>query len=296
VIKTRSPKPALLGVLLEAEPDGFACKATDLEIWLSQTTQIVQVERAGVALVDAARLLSVVKEMPDDAVQLETDDNLQLHVRGARAKFKLLAMKPADFPPFVAPDEATPFSVKATDLRRLVSQTAFAASRENSDYARAAVLFKVGGGRLELVATDARRLAKASCAVESTAEASAMIPNGTAKMLMPMLSEPDDGEMVAVSLGDCQARFEVNGTTLPPPASAYSLTLSPRRVSRGRPADPSRLAGHGQVRADRRRSLASAPGRRRPLRSVGSGAHPIARRRLPLRHGAAEAAAPDEPL
>jgi ketosteroid isomerase-like protein len=93
---------------------------------VSQTTKVVQVERGGQALVNAERLLSVVKEMTDDAIILDADPNM-LHVRGARAHFRLLAMKPSDFPPFPAASEAKPFTVKATDLRRLVGQTAFAA-------------------------------------------------------------------------------------------------------------------------------------------------------------------------
>ena len=49
-------------------------RATDLETWVSQTTRVVQVGRAGTALVNAERLLAVVKEMTDDAVSLEADE------------------------------------------------------------------------------------------------------------------------------------------------------------------------------------------------------------------------------
>jgi hypothetical protein len=123
-------------------------------------------------------------------------------------------MKPTDFPPFPAASEAKHFSVKATDLRRLVAQTAFAASRENSQYARAAVLFRVGGGRLELVATDARRLAMARCPVEGDERAAAMIPVGMAKMLTMMLSEAAKDETLSVALGDRQAVFQYDHTTV----------------------------------------------------------------------------------
>jgi DNA polymerase III sliding clamp (beta) subunit (PCNA family) len=113
--------------------------------------------------------------MTDDAISLETQGD-HLHVRGARAHFKLLAMKPQDFPPFPEASEAEPFLVKATDLRRMVGQTAFAASRENSQYARASVLIRVAPGKLKLAATDARRRAEATCGVETTTEAEATRP------------------------------------------------------------------------------------------------------------------------
>jgi DNA polymerase-3 subunit beta len=167
VIKTRTPKPALLGVLLKAEPDLFSAHATDLETWVSQTTKVVQVDRAGVALVSAERLQDVVKAMADDAVSLEAGEDLLLHVRGAKTHFKLLAMKPTDFPPLPVPDEATPVTVKATDLREMVNQTAFAAAKENGQHAKAAVLFRISNGKLERVATRASRPAMVRAAASS---------------------------------------------------------------------------------------------------------------------------------
>jgi DNA polymerase III sliding clamp (beta) subunit (PCNA family) len=137
------------------------------------------VERAGQALVNAERLLAVVREMTSDPVSLEASEG-QLVVRGGKAVFKPIAMKPSNFPPFPAALDVEPFTVGAETLRRMVVQTAFAASRENSQYARAAVLFRAGEGTLTLAATDTRRLSEARCRIESEAEA--MIPDFTVKM------------------------------------------------------------------------------------------------------------------
>jgi hypothetical protein len=127
----------------------------------------VQVQRAGVALVNAERLEAVVRAMDDDAITLETDEHLNLIVRGAQARFTLLAMvtqrdgktqsvRPQDFPPFPEADAARSFSMKAVDLRRMVNQTVFAAAKESGQYAKAAVLFRTTPGLLERVATDGR--------------------------------------------------------------------------------------------------------------------------------------------
>jgi DNA polymerase III sliding clamp (beta) subunit (PCNA family) len=62
-------------------------------------------------------------------------------------------MKPTDFPPFPEADQAQTFSIRATDLRRMVAQTVIAAAKENGHYAKAAVLFRTTPGQLELVAT-----------------------------------------------------------------------------------------------------------------------------------------------
>lgn len=166
---------------------------------MSRNTAVVQVAGAGTALVNAERLLSVVKEMTDEAVSLESDGD-HLLVSGRRAKFRLLSMKPADFPPFPAAPEAA-FTMKAGDLRRMAGQTAFAAARENTTFGRAGVLFRTRAGVLELVATDTRRLARSTCPVESAGESAALVPSSMARMIGPMLADAGPDDPVSVALG-----------------------------------------------------------------------------------------------
>ena len=239
----------------EVTGDQFSAKATDLETWVIQTTKVVQVTKPGTALVDASRLQSVVKEVVADTIVLESDGD-HLVVRAASAKFRLLAMKPSDFPPFPEAEQAQPFTIKAKTLRKLVLQTAFSASKENSQYARAAILFRVQGGRLELVATDSRRLARAGCDVGTAVEASSMIPTKNAEMLDPMLADAGPDDVVTVRLGERQAFFEADGTTICtglmhgefPQHEGIVPAETPHRITAN--AEPPRLAAGGEVRAD----------------------------------------------
>lgn len=221
---------------------------------MSQTTAVVQMARRGAALVDANRLQGVVKEMTDDVITLESDpETSTLHVRGARAHFKLLAMKPSDFPPFPAAQEATPFDAPAHALRRLVNQTSFASSREEGRYAKAGVLFQVGDGRLELVATDARRLSRAKHGIEDAgAKGRSRVPGTLARMLTPMLAEANKDEAVSICLGDRQAVFRMEGTTIatgllevefPGPAGTSSDFTSCGQLAGTSHPEPFRIAG-----------------------------------------------------
>ena len=44
-----------------------------------------------------------------------------------------------------------------------------------------------------------------TCAVESTAACSEMVPTGMTEMLLPLLSEAKDDDVVSVSIGERQA-------------------------------------------------------------------------------------------
>lgn len=90
----------------------------------------------------------------------------------------------------------------------LITRTSFATARENSRYAINGVLFKRDGKRLELVATDGRRLALARDSVSQSNESGAVsciIPTKALSLLVKLAEDPD--EPINVAITDNQAVF-----------------------------------------------------------------------------------------
>jgi DNA polymerase-3 subunit beta len=216
IVPGRSPRPALQGVLMQCATDRFSIAASDMETYVRQETSVVQAERAGEALADAEKLHAIIRELGDDVVALEADGTSALHIRGADAHYRIHGMKPSDFPKFPEAPDATPFSVKAADLRRLVGQVAFAAARESTRYAFNAILVVAEKGELTLSATDGRRLSLSQAGSETPdGGAQSLIPAGMAKLLAEgLLAGAKDGEEAEVRLGERQASFSMNGTTI----------------------------------------------------------------------------------
>ncbi len=160
VTPTRTPKPILQGVLIDARADHCLLAATDLEIGVRLTVSQVEVEKQGQVVVSADKLGQIVRESADDVIELEADDSV-CHVRGEGAHFQILAHDPADFPPVPELEAAPDFEVPAGLLRRMAEWTVFAAARENTRYAINGVLWEKKKDVLTLVATDGRRLAHA---------------------------------------------------------------------------------------------------------------------------------------
>lgn len=202
VVNPRSPKLALQCLLLDATSDQLTITATDLEAGVRCCDKQVQVDRVGKVLVDATRLRDIVRESIDDALSLELDDRM-LIIRGADALFKIATQDVEEFPPAPAFDTESNFQVNAAQFKRLISQTLFAAARENTRYAYSGVLVASQGAELHMVATDGRRLAQAigeltSVSAEAKAGMRAIVPSKALTIIDKILTDPE--ETVAIGL------------------------------------------------------------------------------------------------
>ncbi|MBX3365163.1 MAG: DNA polymerase III subunit beta [Phycisphaeraceae bacterium] len=218
VVNSRSPKPQLACVKLVALKDGsvgrLTLTATDGEISLRLALDRVEVAQPGEALVPADKLRAIVSAQESDPTLTIEADNDACSIRGNDAKFKILGYPPAEFPPVptfaeVSKGAKTVFTHPAGSLSMLITRTLFAAARENSRYAINGVLLKRDGKRLEMVATDGRRLAISRAnlvgAEKDAHAASCIVP---AKALSSLLRLVGDGdESVRIALTDAQVVF-----------------------------------------------------------------------------------------
>jgi len=222
-VAARSPRHQLTCLKLIAHGDGeLTVCATDGEVALRLTVPRVDVQTPGEALIPADKLRQIIgAEDQDTTLALQLDGDA-LHVRGADARFILHGYPPEDFPPVPdfrsavagsageAPAKDT-FAQAAGDLSELIARTLFAAARENSRYAINGVLLRRDGKKLEMVATDGRRLAlsRATLANVGNADAptSCIIPSKALSMLVKLLN--DEEETVEVAILDNKAVFDI---------------------------------------------------------------------------------------
>ncbi|KAA0213984.1 MAG: DNA polymerase III subunit beta [Leptolyngbya sp. PLA3] len=223
VVNIRSPRPQLSCVLFEAESDSGAGElsltATDAEISLVVRIGRVDVEQPGKALILADKILQIIRaEENDPTLTISTEKDL-CHITGSDAHFQLHGYDPKDYPPIpdfnrIAKGSAgqaparTIFSHRSGSLIGLITRTSFATARENSRYAINGVLFKRDGKRLELVATDGRRLALARDSVSESVEGgpvSCIIPTKALSLLVKLAEDQD--EPINVAITENQAVF-----------------------------------------------------------------------------------------
>lgn len=220
----RTPKVQLQCVkIIASKVDGageLTLVATDAEVSLRLSLSKVDVHKPGEALIPADKIRQIVSaEEAEATLTLETEGDA-VHIRGNDAHFKILGYPSADFPPVpefaavVAGTDGNPkakavLSHPAGSLAQLVTRTLFAAAREASRYAFNGVLLKRDGKRLEMVATDGRRLALARANLTGTDRdakpVSCIIPSKALNMLLKLVQEHDEAVQVAIT--DSQILF-----------------------------------------------------------------------------------------
>jgi DNA polymerase-3 subunit beta len=224
-VASRTPRVQLTCVKLTASKKGnageLALAATDAEIALKLSVAQVDVKEPGEALIPADKLRQIVSaEENEPTLTLETDKDT-MHIKGADAHFRVFGYPAADFPPI--PDFASVVAGSGSDPKAkavmthaagsfgaLISRTLFATARENTRYAYSGVLLKRDGKRLEMVATDGRRLAlaRANLAAQAEKEAkpiSCIVPTKALSMLLKLIKDQDENLSIAIT--DNQALF-----------------------------------------------------------------------------------------
>jgi DNA polymerase III subunit beta len=197
----RTPKPILACTKLSAHGEELELAATDGEAALRLRLSAMQIDRPGEAVVNADRLLSIVRELADVEITLQTDER-HCVIRGQGSEFKIYMQSLADFPPVPDFDNEPDVVIEARELRRMIELTLYAAARETSRYAINGVLWDKQGKRLYMVATDGRRLARAGGQVQKSHSAafSVIIPTKALSVFERVFTPPKDDEPWTVDL------------------------------------------------------------------------------------------------
>ncbi|MDX2018025.1 MAG: DNA polymerase III subunit beta [Planctomycetota bacterium] len=238
-VAARTPKPQLQCIKLSATAGKagheLVLAATDAEIAIRLRLATVDVKAAGEALIMGDKLRGIVSaedHEPTLTIEVSAD---ACNIRGGDAKFRLLTYPPADFPPIPDFSEVTAatarpravFATPADQLRSVVERTIFATARETSRYAINGVLLKRDGKRLELVATDGRRLALSRAVVTSADKdakpVTCIVPTKALQMLVRLMGDPEDTVQVAIT--DNQIYFALTSGKDSTPRAVLSSTL-----------------------------------------------------------------------
>lgn len=236
VVAARTPKPELLCIKLAAKKVGskggaglLTLSATDAEISIRLSIAQVDVHQEGETLVPADKIRQIVSaEEQEPTLTLESDGDV-CHIKGQDAKFKVFCSPVANFPPIPEfPEKSTTaatFAINADTLRQLIERTAFSTARETSRYAINGVLLNRVGKKIEMVATDGRRLALARGSAESAGggddSRSCIIPTKALLLLARTINDPEGTVRVAIT--ENQALFLMSDSDSPAPGAGTVL-------------------------------------------------------------------------
>ncbi|MFM8283362.1 MAG: DNA polymerase III subunit beta, partial [Planctomycetaceae bacterium] len=215
VVPSRSPKPVLTNVKLEADGTAAVVSATDLEVGIRIMLEGVETRAPGAVLLPSARLAAIVRESaPGTAFDIQSDGTAVL-VKAPRSEFRLPAEDPLEFPAVATFPADACYEIATPLARELVRRTAFATDSESSRYALGGVIMELsaGGGStgsVIAVGTDGRRLAKMEGPVTTAggtpAEAQPIVPARALHLVERCLAGGEQPVHVAVRTSEILVR------------------------------------------------------------------------------------------
>jgi DNA polymerase-3 subunit beta len=191
-VPSRTPMPILENFLFEIKDGSLTIYATDLEISLKSSLNIVAEENLKI-VVPARLLYDVVKSLKDTTIQFKVGPNGKLNLKTDSGKYTLSYLDPDEFPeiPTVQGDMNNVI-LNGADLKYAFDKTSFAMSKEEMRPAMMGTLFEFSEEGLRFVTTDGHRLVNLLLnKKESPAKEQYVVPERAVSVLNKILDDKD---------------------------------------------------------------------------------------------------------
>lgn len=211
VVSGKNTLPILANVLLEAQKDRLQLTTTDLDIAIT-TTIDTQITQEGATTVPAKRFTDIIKELPEQNIIISAKKNNILTIDCQNAHFKVNTLPKEDFPKLPSYKNQDYITLSQQTLKEMLNMTSFAISHDETRYILNGVLFEIKPQKINLVATDGRRLAfiEREVGTKSQKTRKTIVPTKATNELQKTLRE---GEL-KIYFGENQITFDLEKTVI----------------------------------------------------------------------------------
>lgn len=215
VASTRSAVQALSGVKLAVTPTAVELLATDMDVGLRVPLQ-ADIDRPGEVVLPARLLLDVARALPSEKVSFELRTAEQdVELISGSATFHLRTLRVEDFPALPTPADDARVVLPSDAFVQTIARVARSASKDETRPILTGILMSASERELRMVATDSYRLSVKQTTLESPLQGTleANVPARALQELVRIAQQSESAE-IAVSVGQNQVVFELDGTTL----------------------------------------------------------------------------------
>lgn len=119
----------------------------------------VEINESGRIVLNAAKLSSIIRNLPDGEVYIAADDKFAVNIKGGRSEFTLHGLDAETFPlmPELAGDKN--FKLSRRILKNMIASTLFAVGVNNSRPSLNGAFFEIKNNQLNVVCNDSFRIA-----------------------------------------------------------------------------------------------------------------------------------------
>lgn len=210
VINSKNALTILNNFLFELSDNTLTITASDLENTLVAHLEVMDAEGEGKFCVDARRMVDLLKEMPDQGISFDiNDDNLAVEIVYPSGNYSFIAINGNEYPSNESVDESTDiieFTCPTEQIIKGIDNTLFAVGNDDLRPQMMGILWDIEPDAITFVATDTRKLVKYRNAMSAPGvEGSCILPIKPATVIKNVFAKEDE---VKVTLEPKSATFE----------------------------------------------------------------------------------------
>ena len=212
VASAKSAVPALEGLLLDA---GALLKISGYDLKTGIKTEVpAEVSVPGAVVLNARLLGEIVRKLPDDIVVVSVAEDNMATITCGPSKFNIPGTPASDYPELPSVDGKSAIEIPQNTLKRMIAETIFAVSDNESQPIHTGSLFELTGNTLTIISVDGFRLALRREQLEKSEmeDCSFVVPGSALGEVEKIASDSD--EMVKLTLGSKHILFVIGDTVV----------------------------------------------------------------------------------
>ncbi len=212
-ISSRSPIPALTGILFQCYGNSLKLSATDTEMSIHSSVP-AQIIEPGELVIPGRHIAEFSRKLPDLPIEFQSIGGGKLAtVRYGLSEFNVNSYSSSDFPIIHMSGDEFSFSISSGEFKDIIRKVIYATSNDDSRPVFNGVLLEIEGDSAAVVATDTFRLALRRFKINPPAPKiiNVVVPG---KALNEAVRVMDGGEEVRVTLFKNHIMLETEDTVI----------------------------------------------------------------------------------
>ncbi len=158
VVDKKNSRPILTNCLLKAQNNKLELIATDLEV-SAKILLNAKIEGEGSFCINSKNIADILRELPNDEVELNVDNNNLLNLNCKNINYSLLITSPDEFPQLGFQNQSSEFRLRTKQIAHIINKTSHAISTDETRLYLNGIYLQMTDSKLRSVAIDGHRLA-----------------------------------------------------------------------------------------------------------------------------------------
>jgi len=156
-VPAKTTMPILECVIIEASEMGIKLVANDMELGI-ETYVKGNVTEQGMVALNAKVFSEIVRRLPENEVNISTDENYMTEIICEKAKFSIAGRSGEEFPSLPEIEKEYALTLSQFTLKEVIRQTVFSISDNESNKIMAGELFDIKKNELRVISLDGQNI------------------------------------------------------------------------------------------------------------------------------------------